>query len=168
MLAAIALGSNLASHHGSPAANLREALRRLNDLGEVTAASSFHVTDPVGYRDQPPFTNAAALLRTTLGPLDLLRGLLAIESGMGRIRAADTPPKGPRILDLDLLLYEDEGREGQHGRSLILSDPDLTLPHPAMLERRFVLQPFAEIAPEMRHPVTGRTIAEALAALASF
>lgn len=162
MLAAIALGSNLPSHLGDPSANLREALHRLDDLGDVTAVSSFHTTDPVGYRDQPQFTNAAALLNTELGPLELMRALLAIETSMGRIRAADIPPKGPRIIDLDLLLYQDE-----IGHSLILDDPDLILPHPAMHERRFVLEPLAEIAPQMTVGELGSSVADLLHRLQS-
>ena len=160
MLAALALGSNLASRWGDPAATLREALHRLRDLGEVTAISSFQDTEPVGYRDQPCFTNAAALLRTDLDPLELMRSLLAIETSMGRVRAADQPPKGPRMVDLDLLLYEDE-----HGHSLILDDPDLILPHPAMHERRFVLEPLAEIAPAMVDPVRKLNIVQLLQGL---
>src|SRR5579875_1171595 len=104
MLAAIALGSNLHSRFGGPADNLREAIRRLDDLGHVQAVSQFHETDPVGYANQPRFVNAAALLETDILPLDLLHGLLAIEHSMGRDRAS-APPKGPRIIDLDLLLY---------------------------------------------------------------
>ena len=147
MLAAIALGSNLPSHRGDPASNLREALHRLTDLGRVLASSSFYATDPVGYADQPKFTNAAALLETELGPLELLRALLALEQAMGRVRAADQPPKGPRVIDLDLLLYA-----GEHGDGLVVADPELTLPHPEMHRRLFVLEPLAEIAPEWRHP----------------
>ncbi|MGH7876257.1 MAG: 2-amino-4-hydroxy-6-hydroxymethyldihydropteridine diphosphokinase [Candidatus Dormibacteraceae bacterium] len=155
MLAAIALGSNLPSRFGSPADNLREALRRLTALGRVTAVSTFHETDPVGYTDQPRFLNAAALLETELPPLDLLHALLAIEQTMGRDRAS-SPPKGPRILDLDLLLYENETG------SLILNTPELTLPHPSLHERRFVLAPLAEIAPTVEHPQLHRSIQDLL------
>ena len=130
MIAAIALGSNLSSHLGDRAANLHEALRQLKALGQVTAVSSFHDTDPVGYEDQPRFLNAAALLETEFPPLDLLHALLAIEHSMGRDRST-APPKGPRIIDLDLLLYND----------LIVQTPELTLPHPSLHERRFVLAP---------------------------
>jgi 2-amino-4-hydroxy-6-hydroxymethyldihydropteridine diphosphokinase len=157
MTAAIALGSNLSSRFGPPEANLREALHRLADLGHITAISSFHATDPVGYLDQPRFLNAAALLETNLSPLDVLHGLLTIEHAMGRDRA-NAISKGPRIIDLDLLLYTEAS-----GLSEILSDPDLTLPHPAMHERRFVLAPLAEIAPNLLHPTLHRTIADLLA-----
>jgi 2-amino-4-hydroxy-6-hydroxymethyldihydropteridine diphosphokinase len=151
MLAAIALGSNLHSRFGGPADNLREAIRRLDDLGHVDAVSQFHETDPVGYADQPRFVNAAALLETDVLPIDLLHGLLAIEHSMGRDRAS-TPPKGPRIIDLDLLLYG----------TAVMDDAALTLPHPALHERRFVLEPLAEIAPSWRHPTLHRTMKQLL------
>jgi 2-amino-4-hydroxy-6-hydroxymethyldihydropteridine diphosphokinase len=153
-IAAIALGSNLSSAFGDPAANLQEAIRRLGALGRVTAVSSFHATDPVGYLDQPQFLNAAALLATTLPPLDLLRSLLAIEHTMGRDRI-NAPPKGPRVIDLDLLLYADT----------VMTTPELMLPHPAMHQRAFVLAPLAEIAPAMQHPTLHRSIAELQAQL---
>lgn len=157
MRAALALGSNLPSRFGDPAANLKEAVHRLGDLGEVLAVSSFYDTAPVGYTNQPRFVNAAALLQTERGPLDLLHGLLRIEEAMGRQRTADIPPKGPRVIDLDLLLYEDEA-----GQSLILDDPELILPHPEMHQRAFVLQPLAEIAPMMQHPLQGSSISHLL------
>jgi len=153
-VAAIALGSNLPSPFGTPSDNLHEALRRLSALGTIKAVSSFHSTAPVGYLDQPQFVNAAALLETTLAPLDLLHGLLEIERSMGRNRKA-APPKGPRVIDLDLLLYGD----------VVLASPELTLPHPEMHERAFVLAPLAEIAPAMMHPTLRVTVAELLAGL---
>ena len=154
MLAAIALGSNLSSRFGAPADNLREAIHRLDDLGTVTAVSRFHETEPVGFTQQPRFLNAVALLETEVSPLDLLRGLLAIEHSMGRDRAK-SPPKGPRIIDLDLLLYGD----------LVLDDAGLTLPHPSLHERRFVLAPLAEVAPNWQHPTLELSILQLLRAL---
>ncbi len=152
--AAIALGSNLSSPFGTPTQNLEEALRRLATLGRITAASTFHRTAPVGYLDQPDFLNSAALLETTLLPHVLLQALLAIESAMGRDRVG-VPLKGPRIIDLDLLLYD----------QLTLVTKDLTVPHPTMHTRRFVLAPLAEVAPTWLHPVIGQAIQTLLARL---
>ena len=151
--AAIALGSNLPSQAAGREQNLTLAIRRLGKLGEVTAVSSFFDTAPVAYTDQPRFLNAAALLRTALGPEQLLEALLAIELEMGRDRSEAVPPKGPRILDLDLLWFDE----------LVLQTPELTLPHPAMHGRRFVLEPLAEIAPDWYHPLSKRTVRELLA-----
>jgi 2-amino-4-hydroxy-6-hydroxymethyldihydropteridine diphosphokinase len=143
--AAIALGSNL----GNREENLKLAIEHLRTLGTVKKISSFHDTAPIGYLDQPQFLNAAALLETNLPPIELMRSLLAIEKKMGRDRTT-TIAKGPRLIDLDLLLVGDQ----------ILETKELTLPHPAMHERAFVLAPLAEIAAAMIHPWLKLSIAE--------
>ncbi len=155
-LAAIALGSNLESGvpgvGGDRAANLMEAVRRLGALGEVRAVSSFYDTAPVGLVAQPRFLNGAVVLETALEPVELLRGMLAVERAMGRVRRV---AKGPRVIDLDLLLYGEQ----------VVASEELVLPHPEMAGRRFVLEPLAEIAAGMVHPVLGVTVGEMWARL---
>jgi 2-amino-4-hydroxy-6-hydroxymethyldihydropteridine diphosphokinase len=156
-VAAVALGSNLESRFGDRRGNLLEAVRRVGELGEVRRVSSFYETEPVGLVEQPRFLNGAMLLETALEPVELMRGLLAVEEAMGRVRGA---AKGPRVIDLDLLLYTD-----LNGGGVVMETAELVLPHPEMHERRFVLEPLAEIAPGMVHSVLGLTVAEILAGL---
>jgi 2-amino-4-hydroxy-6-hydroxymethyldihydropteridine diphosphokinase len=150
-IAFVGLGSNVGDRLG----NLREAVRRLDSVPDIrdTACSSVYETDPVGeVPDQPPFLNAAVRLRTALGPHELLDRCKQIERELGR--QGDARRHGPRPIDLDLLLVED----------VALSDERLVLPHPELANRRFVLAPLAELAPELTVP-DGRTVAQALAAL---
>ncbi len=142
--AMIGLGSNL----GDRAALLEGALAALAATSGVRIGrvSSFRETEPVGGPPgQGPYLNAAAALETTLEPIDLFRALQAIEARFGRVR---TVRWGERTLDLDLLLFD--------GR--IIDSPELTVPHPRLAERRFVLEPLAQIAPDAVEPVTGQTV----------
>lgn len=133
-------------------ATLRTAVQRLDNLGRITGVSSLYETEPVGYLEQPAFLNAVVALDTELAPVDLLQALLGIEHDLGRTRSF---ANAPRTLDLDLLLVDD----------VTLDTNYLTLPHPRLHERAFVLVPLAELVPEMVHPVTGQTVREMVRAL---
>ncbi len=146
----IGFGSNI----GDRVAACEAALARLgaSDGVRVAAVSDLFRSDPVGIVDQPWFVNGVAEVETPLSPIDLLNRLIEIEAEMGRVRLVKN---GPRIIDLDLLLYGDTR----------LDETTLTLPHPRMLERHFVLVPLLQLAPHGRHPVTGEPLRVALARL---
>lgn len=141
----LSLGSNL----GDREANLRAAIGKLDELGQVIAVSAFFETEPVEFTAQPWFLNCAVAVRTHLMPKLFLAKVLAIEQQMGRQR---TQPKGPRPIDIDVLLFG----------NAVISTPQLKVPHPAMHQRRFVLEPLSEIAPDVRHPVFKRSMRELL------
>jgi len=143
----VALGSNL----GDREKNLKEALKHIAALPEtkVIKSSSIYETEPVGEPKQRPFYNAVVKIETSLAPERLLQKLQEIEKAFGRVRKEKW---GPRTLDLDILLYEQQ----------IIATDKLTIPHPLMAERAFVLEPLAEIDPEAYHPVLEKTAAELL------
>ena len=142
------MGSNL----GDRAANLREAVKQLEVAGRLLAVSAWYETQPVDVPDQPWFLNCVVAIETEKTPRELLKLALQVEASMGRLRMRD---KGPRKIDIDVVLFADR----------IVDEPDLKIPHPAMHQRRFVLEPLVEIAPQARHPALGKTARELLAAL---
>ena len=142
----LSLGSNL----GDREANLLDAMNRLEAAGiHVLRRSSIYETEPRDLPDQPWFLNLVIEVETELFPRLLLARTQAIELGMGRKRSV---PKGPRSIDIDILLFE----------NFVIATRELRVPHPRMSERRFVLEPLAELAPELPHPVTGTTVREML------
>ena len=147
----MAIGSNLPSEWGDRKRNLELAVANVGMLGRVVAVSPFIDTAPVGWLNQPRFLNGVLILDTGRAPVELLRSLLEIEREMGRDRA-NVAPKGPRIIDLDLVLYGE----------VCLSTEELKLPHPEMHRRLFVLEPLAAVRPYWTHPILRRTVAELL------
>jgi 2-amino-4-hydroxy-6-hydroxymethyldihydropteridine diphosphokinase len=142
-LAYLSVGSNV----GDRESHLRNAIARLEPCGTIVAASSFYETEPVEFAKQAWFLNCAIAMETEQTPTQLMAAAFNIEREMGRHR---TEQKGPRTIDIDILLFGET----------VLNSPGLTIPHPAMHRRRFVLEPLAEIAPEARHPVLQKTIRE--------
>ena len=143
----LGLGANL----GDRAGNLAEAVRRIASRAvRVLRVSSSWETAPRGMLDQPWFLNQVIEVETDLSAVQLFQHVQDIELAMGRVRAERN---GPRLIDIDILLYGDQR----------VSEPDLEIPHPRMGERRFVLEPLAELAPGLRHPLSGNTVQELLA-----
>jgi 2-amino-4-hydroxy-6-hydroxymethyldihydropteridine diphosphokinase len=145
MMGYLSLGSNI----GERGLNLREAVRRLAAAGRIVAVSAFYETEPVEFTEQSWFLNCVVAIETSQSTFDLMKMVLEIEREMGRVR---DKKKGPRTIDIDILLFGDS----------IIDSPELTIPHPAMHQRRFVLEPLSEIAPGARHPVLKKTISELL------
>jgi 2-amino-4-hydroxy-6-hydroxymethyldihydropteridine diphosphokinase len=141
----LALGSNL----GDRAANLQTAIARLSPAVTVLACSPIYETAPWGFTDQPAFLNQVVQGTTTLSPLELLHQIKSIETQLGRV---PTVRYGPRTIDLDILFYENQ----------VFDTPQLTIPHPRLHERAFVLVPLADLAPNWVHPVFDQTIAALL------
>ena len=143
----ISLGTNL----GDKEQNLRTAVQKIEEqVGKVISLSAFYITAPWGFDSEHSFLNAAACVETELSPLEVLQKTQEIERELGRTHKSVGGVYSDRLIDIDLLLYDD----------LILDTPTLKLPHPLMQERRFVMEPLAEIAPDVIHPVLGKTLGD--------
>ena len=137
----LGLGSNL----GNRKSNLEESIRQIGEFAAIKKTSSTYETEPWGLKDQPKFLNQVIFVESTLGPNELLLHLKKIEQQMGRKKSVRF---GPRLIDVDILFYDD----------YMMNTPELTIPHPHLTERAFVLVPLAEIAPKLAHPLYHKTI----------
>lgn len=137
----LGIGSNL----GGRQANMEKALKLLGDTLQIELVSAIYETEPVGYVEQPVFLNAVCRGQTELGPLQLLSLVKGMEASLGRVSSF---PNAPRTIDLDIIFYG----------NMIMETPELTIPHPRLEERAFVLIPLLEIAPDLSHPVSGESI----------
>jgi 2-amino-4-hydroxy-6-hydroxymethyldihydropteridine diphosphokinase len=139
----LALGTNL----GDRAVNLKQAIASLTPQLEVKAKSGIYETPPWGFEEQPKFLNQVLKAKTYLDPEPLLRHLKRLEVALGR---KESFPNGPRLIDIDILFYDD----------LVLNKPSLVIPHPRLHERGFVLLPLTDIAPDLKHPITKKSVRE--------
>ncbi len=150
----LSLGSNL----GSREQNLEHAITALEqDSIHVLSRSSIYETEPQDFKHQPCFLNMVVECQTSCFPLQLLAMLQRIERELGRTRGPGTIRKGPRVIDLDVLLFG----------NIVIDTPQLTIPHPRLLERRFVLEPLLEIAPDLKHPQTKEPLSRSLSKVAA-
>lgn len=139
------LGTNL----GDKGANLRKAIQNIEErIGKVVSLSAFYTTQPWGFESGNAFLNAACGVDTSLSPFGVLEITQQIERELGRTKKSIGGVYSDRLIDIDLLLFDD----------MVLKDPVLTIPHPLMCERKFVIEPMAEIAPEVIHPLTGKKL----------
>ena len=142
----LGIGSNL----GDRQANMEKVLKLLGERLQIELVSSIYETEPVGYVEQPMFLNAVCRGQTELGPLQLLSLVKGIEASLGRVSSF---PNAPRTIDIDIIFYG----------NMIMQTPELTIPHPCLEERAFVLIPLLEIAPDLCHTVSGESIKDLLA-----
>lgn len=143
MMLYLGIGTNL----GNKEANLRAAVQQIKErIGKLVSLSPFHVSEPWGFESEHTFLNAVCGVETHLQPLQVLEETQAIERELGRIQKSVDGVYSDRLIDIDILMYD----------NLVMTTPELSIPHPLMCQRSFVMEPLAEIAPEVIHPVTGK------------
>lgn len=149
MMLYLGLGTNL----GDKEANLRTVVQLIKErIGELVSLSSFYVSEPWGFESEHTFLNAVCGVETRLQPIQVLAETQAIERELGRTRKSANGIYSDRLIDIDILMYD----------NLVMETPELSIPHPLMCKRHFVMEPLAEIAPELIHPVTGKKMKDIL------